>query len=262
MSRPGQIAKVKSESEKKAKDAFKVFLRSHMPEETETKWSEGADPPDYNLVLAGQEFAVEVSDLQDKVAVGGGLMRRRDVRHHLEKFIREVERSAQQDGILFGEYCVNFPRAIPNLRKRAPLLKEGILAFLRSSRGSPPGVEQEIDRNEGRPSVIKKWAREGSALFASGPTDSSRAAEAEKELAGLIAERITEKTERLSKLAQEKILLLGDLYLFAERDMYDAIATPASGTGKFHTIYVHRPYGGDGVLLTSRFPGLVGIWDR
>lgn len=249
----------RSESEEKSKASFEAFLRAHCPTST-TKWCEGEDPPDYYLTFAGETFAVEVSILLKHVVLGHARLRPRDIPAFLAAFIGEVELAARQAGILDGRYTVSVPRAIPELGRIGPILKERILKFVAATRASPVGVKKEFHKVERRYCVIEKVDEHGSALVLRGPTDARWEGDAERELAELIMERIAAKTADLQHIAMPKILLLDDQYHFSEPPMYDRVA-PVWAQDDFDTIYVyHRRC--DGILLTSHLPDLRGVWDR
>jgi hypothetical protein len=231
-----------------------AFIRVHVPASTPT-WCEGEHPPDYYLDFGGQKFAVDVSILLKQVMLGHARLRPRDVRDAFADLVREVELSAKQVGVLDGNYIVYMPRAIPNLRQVAPLLKERMLKFVATTCASPAGVREVFYKVAGRRCVIEKVADHGSALFCGGPSGCRWATDAERELGELVAERIAAKAADLQRIAIPKILLLDDQYPFAEASMYRSLVRPISGTDDFHTIYVHRR-GLDGILLTSRLSSL------
>jgi hypothetical protein len=250
----------RSESEEASKAGFDAFIRFHVAASTPT-WCEGEDPPDYYLEFDRQRFAVDVSILLKQVMLGRARLRPRDVRDAFADFVREVELSAKQVGVLDGNYTVYMPRAIPNLRRVAPLLKARMLKFVATTGASPAGVQEEFYRVAGRRCVIEKVAEHGSGLFGGGPSDSLWATDAERELGELVAERIAAKAADLQRIVIPKVLLLDEQYPFAEAKMYRSLARPISGTDDFHTIYVHRR-GLDGILLTSRLSSLDAVWNR
>ena len=249
----------RSESEETSKAGFDAFLRAHSPASS-TKWWEGEDPPDYYLEFAGERFAVDVSILVEQVVLGRARLRWRDIRDALADFIRKVELSARQAGVLNGRYTVYVPRPIPDLRHEGPLLRQRILEFVAATRASPAGVWEEFYKVARRGCVIEKFDEHGSALVGGGPSVSRWATDAERELAQLVAERIAAKAADLQRIRMPKILVLDEQYPFAEAWMYSRVAQPICAADSFHTIYVSRR-GVDGVLLTSRLPGLSGVWD-
>jgi hypothetical protein len=250
----------RSESEETSKAGFDAFIRVHVPASTPT-WCEGEDPPDYYLEFGGQKFAVDVSILLKQVVLGRARLRPRDVRDAFVDLAREVELSAKEIGVLDGHYTVYMPRAIPNLRRVAPLLKARMLKFVATTGDAAAGVQEEFYKVAGRRCVIEKVAEYGSALLAGGPSESRWATDAEYELGELVAERIAAKAADLKRITIPKILVLDEQYPFAEASMYSSLARPISGTDDFHTIYVHRR-GLDGVLLTSRLSSLDAVWSR
>src|SRR5262249_32590278 len=140
----------------------------------------------------------------------------RVVAKQLERFVLEVEQQALRAGCLDGTFSVRFARPVSDLSRNAGRLTADILQALTEMRDEPIHSAHNFLFVEERPCVVTKISAQGAKLLCSGPQSSRRWSDAASELAGLVAERVSEKARILKNQPQPTILLLDEQYPFAE----------------------------------------------
>ena len=247
-----------SESEVKCRDSFDAVLREALPSSV-FHWDDGANPPDFDLRIDGEPYAVEVTKVMRTVRFGSKLMSMRAVVQHLVDLVAEAEQRIREANLLRGTFVAHCPRPIDRLT----IQREAIVASIWNAVGSlwsePAGESLEFYRQDGRSFRVTKVANDGAALYLGGPTDASWRGEATAELALLIEERIDAKNEALRKIKLPWILLLEDQYPYSDAAMYREFTSPLSGITEFEAVAMVRPEG-SAVVLRSSIRGLPGLW--
>ena len=102
------------ESEERAKREFAALLDGlRMGAAT---WVDGEDPPDYWLEQNGRRYAVEVTEIMQRVAVGLRKFDERDVLESLRRAVAQVESELMAEGGLTGTFAIHAvsdPRPTP-----------------------------------------------------------------------------------------------------------------------------------------------------
>lgn len=217
-----------------ARDAFRQALR--VAGVVDMGWRRGAEPPDYYLRVGRTSYAVEVTRVMERHAVGSLSLPTHGVRASLEELPRAVERAALRAGILSGSYGMTLA-PVPNLRAIAPQLIAGALRYLGATRfASEAPRELLLGLREGRKIAIQKVAcapdRVGGVMFI-GPV--KRAHRVHQDLVRLLGESMAKKAARLARVRLPRVLLLVDSYVYGELDHWRC-AISALDVTRFHTV--------------------------
>lgn len=248
------------ESEIKCRDSFDAFLRGAAPA-LSPRWEDGDDPPDLDLFIDEQQFAVEVTTVIKKERLGKVELPLRVVVTALQAVVEDAERTVRDANLLRGTFVAQCPRPIANLEKRRIEIVARIWDAVGRLWSAPPGTKAVFLRESGRTFLVTRVSEEGSALYLGGPTPFIWRGDAADELQALVEERMSVKVELLSKIPFPKILLLDERYPFADAEMYAEMRCPKDAIEQFAAIFVVR-IGVPSILLHSSMPGLRGVWDR
>ena len=217
-----------------ARDAFRVSLRAAGV--LDARWRRGREPPDYYLRVGLASYAVEVTRIMEKHAVGGSSHSTRGVRASLEQFSQTVEREALRAGVLSGTYCMTLA-PVPNLRGIGPGLVAGAVEYIEATRvlATAPRVVL-LPLAQGRKIAIQKVAASPNhvgAVMLIGPV--KRAHVVQDDLRRLIRESLERKRARLSRVRLPRVLLLIDSFVYGELEHWRAAVTQLDLAG-FHTV--------------------------
>ncbi len=242
----------KSDVEEFCKSKFDEFVKTRTGYRA-VHWEDVAqedEPPDYYLYSGDVKYAVEVTTLMEKTEVGGKRLPRITIVASLSQLVDDVETSARQGNFLRGAYVVNFSRPIKNYRSVREHLFRGFLAYIQATRDVDSAPEQVIYKQCGEKCTITKIHDQQTYVGHIGPSGAKWEGEVAEEICNLLAERINSKHNKLGKLAEPKILLLYDAYLFARVDMYQQCLPKIPSLKSFHTVFVVQ-HNSDGFILAS-----------
>jgi len=217
-----------------ARDAFRSVLGAVGV--CDTHWRRGLEPPDFYLRVDRRSFAVEVTRVMEKHAVGGLSIPTHGVRAALEKLAQDVQDEARRRGILSGSYGMNFA-PVADLRGLAPRLVADTLRYIEATQAVTAAPRTVlVSLPHGRSIAIQKVAaspdRVGS-LMVIGPV--KRAHVVQEELIRLLRETLDRKRASLSRVRLPRILLLVDSYLYGDLEHWRYAAERTNMTG-FHTV--------------------------
>jgi hypothetical protein len=233
----------KRDDEEFAKETFSRFLSGS--ESSSPIWTEGAEPPDYELTWKGTCYAVEVTQVMESFELGPRPLSYEGMSRSLHALTKRIEARAIAEGILNGAYGLAF-EPIPNLGQREAELTGAVIRVLQTRPG--------IDRNSWTPVLfgtdgplveIMKLTDAGAALCeiigGGGPKWGGQIVQ---ETSSLISGALGSKAERLKTVTGNHVLLLIDAYHYAPGEIWEAvIAGAAPLRARFHTIArVHGNY--------------------
>lgn len=201
-------------------------------------WNPGTDPPDFSLRLAdGTAFAVEVTQVQEELALGQGTMSEQDVTVCLTKAIRELERKALVNGVLSGFYAVH-AEPIPHLKKELPQIEARLTEYLLATSKLAAAPEAIIREGPwGRQWTICKLAREGAEIAESIALHGMALWQGEyiEKLHDRVEAILSRKREQLRGIDGPKVLLLLDRFHYADNREWATMATRLD-LAAFHTV--------------------------
>lgn len=233
---------MKSESEEFCKNSFDMYLRKISPA-LSLGWTEveqKAEPPEYYLSMNGVIYAVEVTILIQKVAVGAknhlpvGV-----IRDLLKRFVDdEVEAVARRSGYLQGAYLVSFSKPVTNFANVKSVIQSELVSFIAATQlaiKAPARVVYKHNREQCR---IEKIHSEENKVVMGGPSMSSWKAEALTEAKQLLDDRLGGKQRKLRNIDEPKILLLHNRYHFLHLEDYEAVIAEVPSLHSFHTVFI------------------------
>jgi len=214
-------------------------------------WQDGEDPPDFWLDWAGERFAVEVTEVMQRIPLGYGSLTERGAIEAIRRAVAQLEKEILAEGILDGTYVMN-ACPIPDLRGQMPALKADICEYIASTKhiSSAPS-KQLLKGRRGQTWAISKVRSTGTDLHAGFSVGSVKSAiEASADLRYLIVERVEVKSTDYQNIPGKKVLLFVDSYLYADWEHWvDAAAVAARSV--FHTVAVISSVFGCHVLCSE-----------
>ena len=237
---------MKRPDEELCKVQFDAFLGQFF-DPSEISWIEVAqedEPPDYYLVLGSVWFAVEVTTLLENVSVGtASPLPPEIIGRFLRGFVKEVEQVARAEGSLHGKYLVTFSTPIDGFSNVRDAIRAKLLDYIRktsSMKSSSPEIvfERIVPDHRRQQCGIQKVDGRRDRIDSGGPFWVKWEGEATADLCDLIEGSLTTKASKLTGVAEPKILLLLDRYVFADREMYEICLPKVSSLDSFHTVFV------------------------
>lgn len=221
-----------------AKEAFGRLLRSAGVQEV--AWTDGRDPPDYELFASGTAFSVEVTQIFGSVRVGDQTKPERFWSESIQRFVKELQQEAKGPAQLDGCHHLHVEPVADLAQVRNPI-RESIFSYARSTSAVSEAGEVEVWRiNTGSRWLIRKICDGPFALLLSSSMgDAKWKDDVQRELDDLVAKTIESKRYKTRAL-RNVVLIFVDAYHYAEPDQW-ARAVNRSSSGHFHTIA--RAYG-------------------
>jgi hypothetical protein len=240
---------MKSPNEEFCKSKFDDFLKK-TPASTSIVWQEGDEPPDYYLSFDDARYAVEVTILMEKLAVGGSAMPKTTVMASLWDFVDEVEQTAKERNHLHGTYIVRFTKPIDNFREVKDSICTALLYYIEHTQDLDKSPGQIVFKRGSQSCVVEKLHSRADRIHKAGPNDSKWEGEVATEICNLLEERLANKHYKLREIALPQIVLLYDSYHFADQKMYKDTASKPLSAVTFHTVFIVQS-DGDGFVLHS-----------
>lgn len=212
------------------RDEFDRWLKSQHPKAL-VSWQDGLEPPDFWLILNGKKYAVEVTRIVD------GHVRTDTA--SLWRIVDNTENIAREVGDLSGTYVVEFSGPIKTFRNWRNALKERILEYVSRTSSVRTDAGENIEVNYQVLCHIRKLDSQGSIIGCIGPDNGGGwKDDIRHELRALLNATVNKKLEKLEKTNYPKVLILYDLYSFAERDLFIECVNSTNQVGQFHTVHV------------------------
>lgn len=247
-----RVENMKQNDEELCKLRFNEYLTNFFPEEI-IKWEDvpkESEPPDYYLLLNEIQYAVEVTDLVEKIDVGTKrLLPREEVNKTFVDFVKDVERIAKKNDWLSGAYTVNFRRPIKNFRKIRAELQEQILDYIRSTKELDSAPDFKYFIGHFHFCQISKSHNKIDIIYPFPPASAKFEGQSNQESITLLVERLKVKINKLRNLSVPTILLILDTNLYFPNKIAFSKAIPLlPEISCFHTVFIVSPVFGDFVL--------------
>jgi len=225
----------KRKDEELARDCLKSYLLDRF--DLETNWENGPknEAPDYYMQLGDTRFAVEVTTLSSRDL---------DYRHSLEKLAKNIEKKAQQQGILKGHYVIWFGHKFGDFQRDRKLIREEALKYIETTKSLPKTKEHSIIRREGfQICEIFKTQAKGNKVFWAVilPMEWTDSPEFKKRVHGILQERIIVKKQALGNIDLPKILVLLHKVAYIEPEHYKGYVMELESLEVFHSIFIAYP---------------------
>jgi hypothetical protein len=248
---------VKSASEEFCKDSFDKFLANLLPDSV-MLWHEVEqrdEPPEFYLVVDGTKYAVEVTQLMQKVNVGTKKpLPVGTIRDLLQEFVAdEIESVARDNDYLHGAYLVSFSKPIDNFANVKTMIQGELLTYIQSTQGLSNAPRKVVYKSAGQKCEIKKIHDRENKVMMGGPTILKWEGEALADVRQLLDSSLGEKEYKLRNISSPKVLLLHDKYHFADVEAYKSCISSITSLASFHTVFFVES-NGKGLVLYSQNP--------
>lgn len=242
-------------------DSFDKYLRKIF-QTNNISWQrvpKGEDPPDFYLSLNSELYAVEVTstEVMRDVTLGEGQVREHTYEVSHTNLIKEVEREAQNRGILSGLYIVDFlkPLTDQNFHKVKEVVVEELLSYVqRTSRLIESPVEPILYQYSTVCRIGKIRGNITGVFEAFSDAVWTEAPENAEKICKMLQSAITTKKKKLLQKGETapKILLLLNTYPFANEIIYRTCVSAVEDVDFFHTVFVVW-HDGNGVPIHTTF---------
>lgn len=243
---------MKSLNEEFCKSKFDDFLKKVQASASIVcgVWQDGDEPPDFYFTLDDIRYAVEITILTEKIAVGTFKMPRVAIAHSLWKFVDEVEQLARERHLLHGAYIVRFSKAIEDFSAVKDDIRIRLLGYIECTQAMEKSPGKTVFKRRRQSCIIEKLHTRSDRIHKAGPHNTKWGGEAETEICDLVEERLADKCYKLRNLALPKIALLYDSYHFAGSKMYKDCVYKLPSLSSFHTVFIVQS-DSDGFILYS-----------
>jgi hypothetical protein len=212
----------KRDDEELCKSVFNTYLLTLFASE-EIIWTpvkQKDEPPDFYLELAGENYAVEVTSLIEKMRMGGGIaLPYFSTFFPLKQLVDEVSIRARKDDCLQGGYLVVFKEPFENFGNIKSRLEEGLLDYILKTKDEASAPESTIYKKFDRVCTITKVHNQTNEVNTFWNRDGINIDGMESGICHLAKKAIQEKEHLLRNISLPKIILLYDLYGFGEYNL-------------------------------------------
>lgn len=250
---------MKRKDEEFCKLRFHQYILGMYPAET-IRWEDvpsKEEPPDFYLYLNGIKYAVEVTDMIEKIDVGTArTIPRNIVNLTYVNFVKKIEKEARENGWLSGTYTILFHRVIKNFGAIEDEIREQLLYYIQNTKELESAQALEFFRGYGRVCSINKSNNTKNIIYPGLPASSKWEGQSTKDSQILLEERLKDKVLKLRDLSMQVILLIYDTNGYFPNNKAFLEAVPQlSETSRFHTVFIVSSNFGD-FLLCSK----IGEW--
>jgi hypothetical protein len=232
--------KMRREDEKFAKAEFDHYLRERTGIE-DISWEEGADPPDYILTVQDEKYAVEVTQITERIEVETekGEEERGAIDAGWREFVSNAQQSAVDSGILAQQYVIVTLKPLPLSGTERAQIEAQLLAFVADSQNFPAWQLKDIAVKFVRYCAIcKSDEPEGSIVVCNGVPTVNVEEGFRRNAIRLLEDRLNRKQCKLRGIVLPKILLLINTVPSGFRRFYlDAWQEFGTDWG-FHSVFV------------------------
>jgi hypothetical protein len=234
-----------SDNEQFCKEVFHSYLKNHLIN-FDARWETyprgRCSPPDFNMILNNQIYAVEITDTKIIQEFRGDQVNERTFCSSRENFIKEVKSEALRLGILRGTYHVFFLMkwTIPLTRKLKEYLKKQLLQYIDKSKDKKYSASLNIKYEYRNVCQISKTGTRNKIYTSFGDAVWSKSPENQNFICNLLQYAITTKKGSLEKegVPPPRILLLRNTYPFATSTMYTNFVPDIQYLNFFHSIFI------------------------
>lgn len=217
------------------KIAFSTFLKQYY-KQNEVIWTEGDEPPDYYLQLTDIKYAVDATSVWENIRINNKNTSEIGFLITIQKFLKQLEKKAKQEGILTGAYAVRY-MPIDDFCKRKKIIAGRIINYIQSTR-NVSSAEEEVLVGEGHIGWYIKKRHSERKYLSGGTSDAKFRGETEEDLCNLLKNTLVIKAKKLKKFTYPKILLIYNRYPWLEPKDWKKCLSKLSSIDNFHTIFL------------------------
>jgi hypothetical protein len=228
-------------------ESFDKYLRE-VCQANNISWQrvpKGKDPPDFYLTLNSVLYAVEVTstEVMRDVTLGKGQIREHTYEVSHTSLVKELEREAENRGILSGLYIVGFlkPLTDQNFYQVKEVVVKELLAYVQRTSHLVESPDEPILYQDSTVCRIGKYQGSITGVFeAFSDSAWTEAPENAEKICKMLQSAITTKKKRLLQKGEvaPKILLLLNTYRFADEIIYRTFVSTVEDIDFFHTVFV------------------------
>lgn len=226
----------RSQEEELCKEAFNEYLKSMC--DKDLLWYNVPlvdEPPDFYLDINNQKYAVEVTSFSRYAKLKDKMVPVRSISESLFKFIDTIEGNLKKKSLLKGTYNIYFCGICENFNYLKNELKMKIEDFIIGNADGDPTDLIDIYADSRFVCKISKTLISDKRL--SGMyQESSRGYNIFKFCLDLLCRAINDKTLKLSKITEKKILLIYNAYILGTPEIYRECIKKISNKSNFYTI--------------------------
>ncbi len=174
-----------------------------------------AGAPDYFVSIDGARFAVEITAVMEKIEIGGKRRPAAGISRSLFRFVDCVEKEAREAGILSGAYALSVS-PVDDLSSRCADLKAHIFEYLKTTSSVDQAPRRFLYEGGGNSWWIAKFGPHKDCIGGLVGSGGKWEGEANQDVRALLAERVTAKERKLAGVREPAILVLLDVYHFAD----------------------------------------------
>ena len=234
-----------SDNEQFCKEVFHSYLKNHLIK-FDARWEtypKGKNfPPDFNMILNNQIYAVEVTETKIIQEFRGDQVDEKTFCLSRLNFIKEVESEALRLGILRGTYHVYFLMkwTIPWPRKLKECLKKQLLQYIDKYKDKKYSASLNIKYELRNVCQIFKTGTRNKIFASFGDAVWPKSPETQNFVCNLLQHAITTKKGKLEEggVPPPRILLLLNTYSFAIPTMYTNFVPDIQYLNFFHSIFI------------------------
>ena len=246
MTKHNDTFSVTSDSELFCEDVFHNYLKDHLMN-FDAEWQRYPNgennPPDFNLILRDQIYAVEVTETKIIRKDRNDTVEEKTFISSRKNFVKDVQSEALKLGILKGHYCIFFLMSwtVSLNRKLKENVKKQLLKYIEKSKSEECLDPFDIKINCRIVCQIFKLNNDFNEIFASfadGAWPESQ--EMQNYVCNFFQYAISDKIEKLEKYAvpPPRILILFNTYYFSTPEMYKNCLLKIKNLEFFHSIFV------------------------
>lgn len=198
------------------------------------------EPPDFELNLDGTKYAIDVTTLMEKVKVGDLSLTPIGITHSLWKIVRNVEKEAREQGKLHGAYYVGFQSPVHNLSDVRDEIGNFLLDYFERTIDIDKAEKVNLKIGYRQICSIAKVFNSETIVQIGGPRFVKWEGETNLPICSMLQEAINNKKHKLRTVKDPIILLLLDMYSFAESQAIKRCVSTLKGLGSFHSIFVAK----------------------
>jgi hypothetical protein len=197
--------------EELCRDALSRLLRQRGLNDS---WSEGTEPPDWFLEVAGQRFAVEVTSIHGVTSFDGQERNWTQISHELTPFAQNVCDEVQSIVTIPGVFFVDFS-PIPNLKSHKQEIVQALVEYFRGySPGRDAAESRVIARFQVGEVAVYRSSGVGNALVAGALLAGSRVSRLTDQLTDILPDAVRKKVSKMKAISEPVILVILDQYGF------------------------------------------------
>jgi len=228
------------------KNVFHSYLKNHFADLSNDNWHRYPNgknkPPDFNLTIRNKIYAVEVTETKVIINTRRKMIEEKTFITSRKNFVEEVNKKAQELGILNGLYCVFFlmPWTVPFTPKLKDWLKKQLFEYIKKTKHEESSSPFKVKHKYSIVCQIFKINKNNNKVFdgfANGAWPESQ--QMQNYVCSILQYAISNKKKLMENIVPSpRILLLRNSYSFANLGLYKNCLPQIEDLNFFHSIFI------------------------